>query len=126
RNAYGGQHFAGFEGGEICALIKLARGNPPSAALAGDVIGRAEAHHYGRHVIAGISVGDIATERAEIADLRVSDLQRGFAKERNFVGEKIGRDQLVLRSHGANDDVVAVSSYAFEFTDAGEIDQVAR
>jgi hypothetical protein len=31
------------------------------------------------------------------------------------VGEKIGRDQLVLRSHGTNDDVVAVSSYAFEF-----------
>jgi hypothetical protein len=53
-------------------------------------------------------------------------LQRGLAKERNFVGEKVGRDQLVLRSHGANDDVVAVSSYAFEFADAGEIDQVAR
>jgi hypothetical protein len=90
RNAYGGQHFAGFEGGEICALIKLARGNPPSTGLAADVIRRAEAHHHGRHVISGISVGDVATERAEIADLRVSDLQRGLAKERDFRNFIIG------------------------------------
>ena len=38
--------------------------------------------------------------------------------------EQIRADQLVLRGHGADDDVVAVLADAFEIGDAGEIDEV--
>ena len=107
-------------------MIELARGDAAFAAFAGDVIGGVKAQHHRRHVVAGIAVGDIAAERADIANLRIGDQQRSFAQDRDFRAEKIGADQIVLRRHGADDDVVAVGADAFEVGDAGEIDQMRR
>ena len=126
RNADGREHVAGLERGEIGALIEVARRDPAFAALARDVIAGAEAHHHRRHVVAGIAIGDIAADRADIAHLRIGDLQRGLAQERDLGGEKLGGDQLVLGRHGADDDVAAVGADALELGDAGEIDEVRR
>ncbi len=52
--------------------------------------------------------------------------QRGFAQDRQLRGQQVGADQIVLRRHRADDDVVAVAADAFELGDAGEIDQVGR
>ena len=120
----GGQDLARLQRGEIGALVELARRDAPLAALAGDLIGGAEAQHDGRHVVAGIAVGDIAAERADIAHLRVGDHQRGLAQDRDLRGQQIGADQLVLRGHGADDDVAAVGADAFEVGDARKVDQM--
>ena len=64
--------------------------------------------------------------RADVAHLRIGDLQRGLAQQRYLGGEKLGGDQLVLGHHGADDDVVAVGPDAFEVGDAGEIDEMRR
>ena len=84
RDAHRGEHVARFQRGEIGALVKFARGDAPFAAFAGDVIGGVKAQHHRRHVVAGIAVGDIAAERADIAHLRIGDLQRGLAQQRDF------------------------------------------
>ena len=126
RNADGGEHVAGFQRGEIGALVEFARRDAAFAAFAHDVIGGAKAHHHRRHVVAGIAVGDVAAERAEIAHLRIGDLQRGFAQDRNFRAQQVGADQLMLGRHRADDDIVAVGADAFELGDAGEIDEMRR
>ena len=82
----GGDDLARLQRGEIGALVEVARRDAALAALAGDLIGRVEAHHHRRHVVAGIAVGDIAAERAEIAHLRVGDQQRRLAQDRDFRG----------------------------------------
>ncbi len=97
-----------------------------SPALPTDVVGGAEAQHHRRHVVAGIAVGDVAAERADIAHLRVGDQQRGLAQDRKLGGEQVGADDLVLRRHGADDDVAAVGADALEVADAGEIDEMRR
>lgn len=58
---------------EISALIEVARLDGAVARRAGNVIRGIEAHHQRRHVVAGIAVGDVATERAHISDLRIGD-----------------------------------------------------
>ena len=97
-----------------------------SPRLADDVIRGVEAQHDGRHVVAGIAVGDIAAERADIAHLRVGDQQRGFAQDGKLGGEQVGADDLMLRRHRADDDVAAVGTDAFEVADAGEVDEMLR
>ena len=124
RDADRGQDLPRLEGGGIGALIELARADAALAALAGDVIGRAQAQHYGRHIVAGIAVGDISSERADVAHLRIGDQQRGLAQDRNFLREQIRGGDLVLRGHGPDDDVGAVGSHALELRHAGQIDEV--
>ena len=125
-NADRGQDVARLQRGEIGALVEIARRDAAFAAFAGDVIGRVQAHHHRRHVVAGIAIGDIAAQRAEIAHLRIGDEQRGFAQDRQLRRQQIGADQLVLGGHRADDDVVALAADAFEVGDAGEIDQMGR
>ena len=61
-----------------------------------------------------------------IAHLRVGDLQRGLAQQRDRLAEQIGGDQLVLRRHRADDDLVAVLADPFQVRDAAEVDEVRR
>ena len=59
-----------------------------------------------------------------IAHLRVGDLQRGLAQQRDLLAEQVGADQLVLRRHRADDDVVAFLADPLEVGDAAEVDEI--
>ena len=82
RNRDRGQDFAGLERGEIGALIELGRRDVAGAAGPFEPVARAQRHHQRRHVVAGIAIGDIAADGAQVAHLRIGDQQRGFVQDR--------------------------------------------
>src|SRR5580693_8840849 len=126
RDAYRREYVAGLERGEIGSLVELTGGNPPFTLIARDLVGRVQAHHHRRHIVAGIAVGNIAAERSEIAHLRVGDQLGCLAQNRDFLAEKIRCDQVVLRSHGADDDLVAFGAHPLELGYYRKIDEVCR
>ena len=107
-------------------MVVVARRQAALSGLAGQLIGRAERHHHRRHVVAGIAIGDIAADGADIADLRIGDLQRGFPEDRHLLREQRRFDDVALAVHGADDDVAAVGLDAAEIADRGEVDEMRR
>ena len=103
---------------------RIARGDRP---LAGgpthDKLG-AERQHHRRHVVAGITVRDIAADRAAVTHLGIGDLQRRLAQDRHSRGQQLRRDDLGLRGHGADPDRPARLFDSLEPGDRTQIDQV--
>ena len=75
RKAHSRQHFARLERGEKRPPVEVARRDLAAPCVLSRTIGRIEALHQRRHVIAGIAAADIAADRAAIAHLRIGDLQ---------------------------------------------------
>ncbi len=107
-------------------LVEVSRRDAPFAVFADQMIGRAETHHHRRHVVAGVAVGDVAPDRADIPHLRIGDDQRRFREDRRLGGDNPRGQQFVLGGGRADDEVRPVLANAFEFGDRAEIDEVGR
>ena len=125
RDADRGEDLARLERGEIGALIELARRDARARRPCRRLIGRAEAQHHRRHVVAGIAVGDVAAERADVAHLRVGDQQRRLAQDRDVCAsrsEPISSCWVVMAPMTISPPSARMP---FRSGDAGEVDQMA-
>ncbi len=119
-----GQDLARLQPGRERALVEIPGGDPAVAVRPVEHIGGAQALHDRRHVVARIAAGAVAAEGADVADLRVGNLERGLAQDRQPVRQQLRRDDLPLGGHGADHDLAAVGPDALERRDAAQIDQI--
>ncbi len=112
-------------GGGERALVVLARRAlaPPAGAF--QHVARVERHQDGRQVVARIAVGGVAPDGAEVADLRIGDLQRGLAQDRAGIGQRPGGDDFGLGGHRAEGDRAALDAHPAQGFDRAEVDQVS-
>ena len=111
-------------GGHVGRFVVVPRRDLAVALGAREVQRRAERLHQARHVVARVSVRDVAAHGAHVAHLRVRDLERGLAQDRRDLGEPVMRDQLVLGRHRADHDAAPVDADALEIGDVLKVDEM--
>ncbi len=126
RDRNGGQDLARLECGEVGALVEVGGGDIAASVRTFEAVGGTQRHHHGGHVVTRVTIGDIATERAHIANLRIGDHQRRLLQDRQMGGDLRASDDLVLGCHRADDQRIAVATDSLELADAGKIDQMLR
>ena len=77
-----------------------------------------------RAVIAGIAIGNIAADRADITHLRIGNQKRRFAQDRDFFCQQLRVDQFMLGRHRTNDDIATILVEALKIGNAGKIDEM--
>ena len=89
------------------------------------MVGRVECLHQARHVVGRVAVGNVAADGADVADLRVGNLQRSLANDRRGSGKRVAADQLVLGGHGADGHGAAIDGNALHRLHTRQIDEMA-
>ena len=102
-------------------LVERARRHGSGATGTDQLEDRTQALHDARHIVAGI-----AADGADIAHLRIGDLERCLAQERHRLGYGGVGDQPVLGGHRTDDELVAVAAAALELGDVLQFDQMGR
>ena len=111
---------------EVCRFVELPRLDLTLAIAAAQSVFRVQQLHDCRHVVAGIAIGDIATDGADIANLRVGNLQRGFAQDRAGVRQIVRVDDTGLGYGCTNGDRVSGNIETGQFVNVLYVDQVLR
>src|SRR5688500_13867803 len=106
--ANGGDNLARTERGIIGALIKIPGGYLSLPAFPNHLVAGTQAHHNGRHIVARIAVRHIAAERTHVTHLRIGDQKARLPQEWQLRLKQFGSNELMLHSHGTDDDIGAV------------------
>ena len=88
--------------------------------------GRAEQDQHGRQVGARVGVGDVAADRAAVADLRVADVAGRFGQHRTVGREHVGRRDVGVGRQRADADRAVRLGDALQFVEPADVDDDGR
>ena len=107
-------------------LEEVARGDRAGAGRGLQVDGGAEQDEHRGYVGARVGVGDVAADRAAVADLGVADVAGGLGEHRAVRGENVGSRDLGVGGQRADPDRAARLGDALEFIETADVDDDGR